>query len=177
MKGEHKTADPESMSVADLEKELDRRDALRVKGEAYDREGTRALMEARNRKILEDQADTWGLSVEEYQTAKEEASEHLRLEAELHAAQTRRAKLVNRAQVVRVEGEEKKDQSEDLAEMKKLSAEIPKLEAALEQAKKNARPLHVHLNKARVKALKEMRLAQTASAKPVNAKASAKPSS
>lgn len=41
----------ESMSIDDLDKELDRRDALRLVGEAYNRAETEAIMSIRNQKI------------------------------------------------------------------------------------------------------------------------------
>lgn len=46
--------DWQEMSIADLEEELDRRDALRLKGEAYDREETKQVMAVRNDKIREE---------------------------------------------------------------------------------------------------------------------------
>lgn len=165
----------EKMSVGDLEKELARRDELRLKGQAYNREETVRIMEIRNAKIAEDQCDQWGLSAEEYAAAKAGAEAHKVAEREVEEKEIRLRKLINSTQVVVIEGEKLKDQTEKLNEIKRLREEIPVLRAKAEQLAKEARPLHVHLNRARTKALKEHRLAQTATAKAASVGGKVKP--
>lgn len=141
----------DAMTIAELENELDRRDALRLKGEAYNREETKQIMAIRNSKIAEEQYDQWGLSAEEYAEAKRGADAARTIEKELHENQIR----INKFQA------RKERTPEEDAELKTLEEGLPKLAENLEKLRKETKPLHVHLNHARSKALKAYREAQT----------------
>ncbi len=153
----------DKMTLDELNAELDRRDADRLAGKEFDRPETRKIMAARNAKILEEQADIWGLSVEDYQAATAEAETANGRERDAHAAQIRVEKLVAKEQTPEVKKE---------------------LEAAKKDAKSEAdahgtaakehRSKAFYLNEARRKAMKEARKAQTANAGSVGNRAKAK---
>lgn len=153
--------DLENMS---LEKLLERREKLDEKRRAIKEEGAE-LTKLINKKLEEEQADYWGVTVEEYKAAKEEANPSAKYEREYHALLTQQRKLnaraddTRKAKDVRAAAREEADSYGD-----KLS----KLAGKLEEAEKERKPLQVVLNMVRARKAKAARQAQVAKPVPVS---------
>lgn len=64
--------DFQAMTLDQLNAELEKRDAARIRGEAFNRAECQAMMQRRARLIAEDNAAAHGLTVEQYEAAKAE---------------------------------------------------------------------------------------------------------
>lgn len=155
------------MTREQIEARLEELDAQRLSAKE---EGQR--LQAQLTELLRDeQAETWGLTVEEYAAAKHEADAHRRAEHALHACEVAIWKAQLRSEDARFS---EADRRLAASEADRLNASRPALQAAFEKLRSEAKPLHVHLNRARSRARKAARQAQTAVASPASVGAVAK---
>lgn len=130
-----------------------------------------ALATVRACKLAEDQADEWGLTVEEYATVKREANPAGAAQSALDAVERQAIKLAQRA----ADPRKPKDVREKAAaELANLEAKIPSLAKAVIDAQGKRMPLHKALNAARKRKAKAARNAQTAQAQVAAVGAAAK---
>lgn len=140
-------------SIQDIEAELE---ILKAQEQAI-KERMRALMRDRNKAILQDQCDHWGLTVEEYLQAKATASPHRAIEHQLDQVAIALGKL-----------------SAADPQRQALETQQYLLQQQLQEALARKRPLGVVLNEARKAKAKAAREVQTVQVIPAQVAAIAK---